>query len=255
MIDPPRIDLNADLGEEPDAAARDIALMRLVTRCSIACGGHAGDIDSMRTMLLAADAAGIVAGAHPSYPDRAHFGRQTMLIGDHELIDSLCAQIDLIAETARAHGITLAHVKPHGALYNDLADQEERAGIVAAALHRAFPDLAVIGLAGGAYAAAAAACGQRFIAEGFIDRAYDARGRLVPRDRPGAVLADDAARVAQALAIAAEHRVTTIEGAALPLAAETLCIHSDSPGALATAQAVRTALAAAGITVAADGPR
>ena len=243
------IDLNADLGEDPQALDRDAQLMCFISSCNIACGGHAGDGISMTAMVAAAKKAGIAAGAHPSYPDRSNFGRKSMDIDIADLIDSLLSQVKNLQTIANNANVKLHHIKPHGALYNDLADDAALASAVARALISAFPDMALMGLANGACETAVLACGHHFIAEAFIDRAYNAHGRLVPRSQNGAVLAEDDDRIAQAVMIAKTHKVRTLTGEVLEIRADSLCIHSDSPGALATAQKTRTALEAAGLTV------
>lgn len=247
------IDLNADLGEQPGEEARDIALMRHISSCNIACGGHAGDAASMARMLRAARSAGVAAGAHPSYPDRAGFGRSSMEIALPALIESLIAQVQALAEIAQAEGMTLSHIKPHGALYNDLADRADMAAAVAAALHRAFPHLALVGLAHGAFTAAAEALGARTIAEGFVDRGYSAARRLIPRGQPGALIASDDARAAQALAIATGRPIPASDGSMVTICAQSLCIHSDSAGSEQTALRIAGELASCGIAVRAPG--
>lgn len=247
------IDINADLGEDPMAEERDIALMQHISSCNIACGGHAGDDGSMRRMLCAARAAGVAAGAHPSYPDRAGFGRVSVAMPLPDLIDTLIAQIGALATIAAGLGIRLTHIKPHGALYNDLADRPELADAVATALHRAFPDLARVGLAHGAFEAAAARLGARFVAEGFVDRSYTAARRLVPRSQPGAVIECDDARAAQALAIATGQPLTAQDGALIQVMAQTLCLHSDSPGSEQTALRIAGVMASKGISIKAPG--
>lgn len=247
------IDLNADLGEEPAEEARDIALMRHISSCNIACGGHAGDEGSMERMLLAARDAGVAAGAHPSYPDRAGFGRVSLDIPLPALIDSLLAQVEALAAIARRLGIALAHIKPHGMLYNDLADRPDMADAIAAALHRAYPQLALVGLAHGAFEQAAGAAGARFIAEGFVDRGYTPERRLIPRGQPGALIAGDEARAAQALAIATGQPLTASDGSLIRVGAQSLCIHSDSPGSEQTALRIAGVMASKGIAIKAPG--
>lgn len=244
-----QICLNADLGEDPAAEDRDIALMAHITRCNIACGGHAGDARSMRAMLRAAAERGVVAGAHPSYPDRANFGRESMEIDFHDLAESVVEQVEALRSLAVEQGQPLGHVKPHGALYNDLAADRDLARALVATLRVHFPGLPLMGLAGGAAEAAARDAGVPFLAEAFIDRRYTPEGRLVPRSREDAVIADEPGRIAQARGIAERGQVKTDTGGTLSLAAATLCIHSDSPGAVATAAAVRGALEEAGISI------
>ncbi|MCG6120150.1 MAG: LamB/YcsF family protein [Blastomonas sp.] len=247
------IDLNADLGEEPLEEARDIALMQHISSCNIACGGHAGDAGSMARMLRAAHEAGVAAGAHPSYPDREGFGRASLAMPVAELIDSLVAQVGALAIVAADVGVPLTHIKPHGALYNDLADRPDLAGAVALALHRAFPQLALVGLSHGAFEQAASDAGARFIAEGFVDRGYTPARRLIPRSQPGALISGDDARAAQALAIATGQPLTASDGSLIHVMAQSLCIHSDSPGSEQTALRIAGVMASKGIAVRAPG--
>ncbi|WP_017669825.1 5-oxoprolinase subunit PxpA [Blastomonas sp. AAP53] len=247
------IDLNADLGEEPDEQRRDIALMQHISSCNIACGGHAGDEQSMAVMLRAARDAGVAAGAHPSYPDRAGFGRTSLAIPLPDLIESLVAQVRALQAIARAESIPLTHIKPHGALYNDLADRPELALSVTGALHTAFPQLAQVGLAHGAGDAAAQAVGARFIPEGFVDRGYTPARRLIPRNAPGALITGDDARAAQAIAIATGQPLRAQDGSLIHVMAQTLCIHSDSPGSEQTALRIAGEMAIIGITIRAPG--
>ena len=192
------IDLNADLGEMPDSRPRDIAILNIVTSCNIACGGHAGDRESMSAMLAAAKERGVAAGAHPSYPDREHFGRRSLDIAPDVLAHSLQEQIAAFVAAAAAVGVPVHHIKPHGALYNDMADHAELAGHVAEICAAALPGAPLVGLADSQVEAAARRAGLPFIAEAFVDRRYTDAARLVPRDRDGAVIADPAARAAQA---------------------------------------------------------
>lgn len=245
------IDLNADLGEyaEAEAIARDIAMMDIISSANIACGGHAGDGAIMREMLKAAAARGICAGAHPSYPDRANFGRLSLRMDGDKLHDILAAQIAALVNLAGEADIAIAHVKPHGALYNDAADDADLADIVARAAAQAAPGAALMGLSGGAMEKAAAQHGQRYIAEGFIDRRYTPQGRLQPRGEQGAVIAAQNDRCDQARAIARGAAITASDGSALQISADSLCIHSDSDGALESARIVRSALSASGISI------
>lgn len=241
-----RIDLNADMGEYANAAeqANEAALMPLVSSCSIACGGHAGDAETMRATIRLAKSHGVSIGAHPSYPDREGFGRRSLEIGAEELLASLTAQIALLKEIAQEEDVMLAHVKPHGMLYNDAAKDLSLAHVVAAAAE----GLILVGPPGSALETAAAERGSPFAAEGFVDRLYLASGALTPRSEPGAIIASIEARAKQALAIAERQKVTASDGA-LFVRAQTLCIHSDSPGAADTARAVRNALEGAGFAI------
>jgi UPF0271 protein len=247
------IDLNADLGEQPEEQARDMALMQVISSCNIACGGHAGDEASMAAMLRAAKAAGVAAGAHPSYPDRAGFGRVSLDLPLPELIDALQKQVHALEAVAAREGVALTHIKPHGMLYNDLADRPGMALAVAEALYAAFPNLAQVGLAHSASEEAACAVGARFIAEGFVDRGYTPARRLVPRSQPGALIASDADRAAQAIAIATGEPIAANDGSLIHVRAQSLCIHSDSPGSEQTALRIAGEMAVLGITIKAPG--
>ncbi len=243
------IDLNADLGEMPESQARDIAILDIVTSCNIACGGHAGDAASMAVMLEAAKARGVAAGAHPSYPDREHFGRRSLAIDGEALAASLREQIEAFEQAALVVGCAVHHVKPHGALYNDMADDAALAELVATVCAKALPGTPLVGLAGSALEAAAREAGLPFIAEAFVDRLYTAKARLVPRSDPGAVIAEPSARAAQALALATGKPIRASGGGDLSLTADTLCLHSDSDFALESAIEIRAALEAAGLTI------
>lgn len=246
-----QIDLNADIGEgdTEEDMLRDEALMAVVSSVNIACGGHAGSSQSIARMIASARQHDCAIGAHPSYPDRKGFGRKSMDIEPDALADSLVAQIRAVSEEAQRQGTLMAHIKPHGALYNHMADDPELANQLASRFARHWPETAQMGLAGGAATAAAQAAGVRYIAEGFIDRRYDARGRLVTRGLPGAMIEDDVAREHQALAIAASRPVKDVNGRDIIVRADSLCIHSDSPGAVNTARRLAEALESAGFVI------
>ncbi len=237
------IDLNADLGE---GCGSDAALLQLITSCSIACGGHTGDAASIERALADGAEAGVALGAHPSYPDRAGFGRTKIDISNDDLAASLRQQIDGIAEIATRLGVRLSHIKPHGALYH-AADGDAEIASMLAELARDI-DAGLYGPPGGALARRADAFAVPFAAEGFADRGYRPDGRLLPRGEPGATLAADAA-ASQALAIARGETIETSDGATIRIAARTICLHGDDPHALANACAVRSALDAAGVTL------
>ena len=230
------IDLNADLGE---GSVNDSQLLAVVTSCNIACGGHAGDAKSMRSTVEAAIANGVAIGAHPSYPDREGFGRRSRFSAGSELLASLQAQIASLRDTCTASGTTLQHVKPHGALYNDAMPNRDLADLVIDAILGAAPGCAVVGLPGSALELAADEHNLSFIREGFIDRAYQPDGQLLPRSEAGAVHTDLDIIVNQALDLVGR--------------VDTLCIHGDTEGAVAAATAVRQALQDNGVTIHAIG--
>lgn len=245
-----RVDLNADLGETVDGmpTADDEAMFAVISSANVACGGHAGDDASMRASVERAARFGVAVGAHPSYDDRPNFGRVRRDPPAAELRESIARQLDALA----AAGADLRYVKPHGALYHAVVADAAQAGAVVAAvadhsarLGRALP---VLGLPG-AIAAAAASAGLPFVHEAFLDRGYEATGGLVPRDRPGA-LVDDPARVAdRALRLVADATVDTVDGTRIAVDAASLCLHGDTPAAVAMARAVRAALDDAGVEV------
>lgn len=231
------IELNADIGEGLD----DGALMPYVARASIACGGHFGDAASMRTALLRCAERGVAAGAHPSYPDRAGFGRRRLAASPNEIARWVAEQTETLAEAAARVGLALAHDKPHGALYNDAAADAVLAGAVVEGVARVDRRLAVVGLSGSHLVSAALAAGLAALNEAFADRRYHASGRLVSRETPGAVIADPEAAAAQAFALATGGPLDA-EGGAVTIKAETLCVHGDTADAFKIARAVHRAL-------------
>jgi UPF0271 protein len=246
-----RIDLNADVGESlgPWPMGTDEALIPLVTSVNVACGFHAGDpLTIRRTVRLALDA-GVAVGAHPGYPDLVGFGRRDMDLADDELEAAVLYQVAALAGVVRAEGGRLAHVKPHGALYNRAATDPGVAVTIARAVASLDRELRLVGPPGSALLAAGIAAGLACVAEGFADRAYEADGRLRSRRLPGALLHDPDRAAAQAVGIARDSRVTAFDGAVISVSAATLCIHGDTPDAAVIAAAVRDALAAAGVEV------
>ena len=245
------LDLNADLGEmdTPDGHASDAAILSVVTSASIACGGHAGDADTMARAVGVAMREGVRIGAHPAYPDREGFGRRPRFKIAHDaLAESLAGQVASLMEVARAADGRVAYVKPHGALYNDAVVDAELAELVVGVVEDIGVGLALMG-APNSEVEAAAEGRLRFIPEGFIDRRYSDAGHLVPRGREGAVLATDEGRLAQLERLAVDRAVITDTGAELPVACRTLCLHGDSAGAMRTARLARDRLLALGVRV------
>lgn len=242
--------LNADLGElpGPEGRALDAEMLRVLTRCNVACGGHAGDDASMRATIRAARDNGVRIGAHPSYPDLENFGRRTLMMPPQELAASLAAQTRRLLEIAAEENAAVTHLKPHGALYNDAAKDAGLAALIAAvAAETVIREL--VGPPGSELERAARAAGLTYIAEGFADRSYEPDGALTPRSLPGAVLEDSAQVLAQALDFARDGAVAVRGGGRIALAIDTLCLHSDTPGAAEHARRLRTGLEAAGIRV------
>lgn len=240
------IDLNADLGE---GCAFDAELMSVISSCNIACGGHAGDADSMRTALRLAKAHGVAAGAHPSFPDRENFGRSKSDLRGDALEAALRQQVRDLAHLAEEAGVPLTHLKPHGALYNMAARDEDLAMSICAVLQTTLADAHLVGPPESQLQAQAEAHGIPFVAEGFADRAYEPDGRLRDRKLDGAVLHDPRQQVAQAAEIALKQQATAHDGAAIPLPVQSLCVHGDTPSAFAAAQAIRAALEAEEIAI------
>lgn len=246
------IDLNADVGESfgPWPMGADDALVPLVSSVNIACGAHAGDPATiLRTAALAARL-GVAIGAHPGYPDLAGFGRRDLDMTAADLRASLVVQIGAVQAAARLAGTAVRHVKPHGALYNRTARDPGIATTIAEAIRDLDPALVLVGLAGSASIAAGRTAGLAVSEEAFADRRYEADGSLRSRLRPGALL-DPADAAAQALGIVRDGSVVAGDGSRLTVRADTICIHGDSPDAVAIARAVVAALGDAGFRIAA----
>ena len=240
------IDLNADLGE---GVSGDTELLRVVSSCNIACGGHAGDAETMMATMREALANGVAVGAHPSYPDREGFGRRSHFMAGESLFASLQHQLKTFCAIAEELGATVVHVKPHGTLYTDAVTDAGLADVIARAVKSVPGKPTLVGQADTELESAAAAHGLAFIAEAFIDRAYQADGRLVPRSEPGAVHGDIERIKAQAVSLAIDGRVREQGGSEIEVRADTLCIHGDTPGAAEAARAVREALESHGVEV------
>ncbi len=245
------IDLNCDMGESFGAYAlgADEALMPLVTSANIACGYHAGDPMVMDRTVRLALRYGVGIGAHPGFPDLMGFGRRAMHLRPEEIENYVLYQVGALEAFVRSVGAELTHVKPHGALYNMAARDPEIARAVARGVARAGPRRILVGLANSALIQAAAEVGLPAAREGFADRAYLPDGTLAPRHLPGAVIEDPERAADQAVSIALRREVRTVGGEVIPLVADTLCIHGDTPGAVEIARAVRRRLEDAGVDV------
>ena len=245
-----RIDFNCDLGE---GCGDDAAIMPSISSASIACGGHAGDAATMRATVALCLRHGVAIGAHPAFEDRANFGRRETALAAREIETLVTRQIDALAQVCAETGARLHHVKPHGALYNLAARDRDVAQAIARAVRRFDPSLFLYGLSGSEATAAAEAAGLRVAHEVFAERRYEADGRLTPRSRPDAVIEgiDDALQ--QVRAMLREGVVETRTGERVPIRADTLCLHGDRADAPAFAHALRRALEAEGIEVAAPG--
>jgi UPF0271 protein len=235
-----RVDLNADVGESFGrwTLGDDAAMLDLVTSANVACGFHAGDPIGIYTTARLAVERSVVVGAQVGYRDLAGFGRRFMDIAPQDLKADVIYQIGALQAMARAAGTQVRYVKPHGALYHAVSEHEDQARAVISAILTNDSELAVMGLPGSALLRLAQGSGLQTVREGFADRAYDARGRLLARTSPGAVITEAAVVAAQAVRLASSGQV------------DSLCLHGDTPGAITLAYAARRALLAAGIPVA-----
>lgn len=240
------IDLNADLGE---GVGDDEAMLTLVTSANIACGFHAGTPAELLATCRAAVESGVRIGAQVSYPDRAGFGRRFMDIAPAELTADMLYQIGALEAIARSAGGSVSYVKPHGALYNTIVNHERQAAAVVAAMREYDGSLALMGLPGSQVLRAASDAGIPIITEAFADRAYTPEGTLVPRTEAGAVLADSAQIAGRVVELVQHGTLTAVDGSTIRVRAESVCLHGDTPGAVAHARAVRDALVGAGIGV------
>ncbi|WP_069853492.1 LamB/YcsF family protein [Actinoalloteichus hymeniacidonis] len=240
------MDLNCDLGEGFGIwqLGDDDALLDVVTSANVACGFHAGDPATLRRVTARAVESGVVIGAQVSYRDLAGFGRRFIDVPAAELADDIVYQLGALDGFARIAGDRVRYVKPHGALYNAIVDHEEQAAAVAAAVYDYDPELAVLGLPGSQWLRHAAAVGLTTVSEAFADRAYTARGSLVSRREPGAVL-DDPDRIAdRCVRMVRTGLITSVTGTDVEVRPRSICVHGDTPGAVRIARLVRDRLTA-----------
>jgi UPF0271 protein len=267
-----RIDLNCDMGELPEAIADGTqeALMRSVTSVNIACGGHAGDEQTMKTTIEQALRWNVAIGAHPGYPDRKNFGRLELKISPEAVADSVCEQVRALAEIAATCGAKLVHVKPHGALYNQAVKNRELAEAIAEGVKKAVADVAaalrrcsealrpcrclsedvvLVGLANSPMLDVFRNAGFAVAAEAFADRRYEPDGTLRSRKFEDALIRNPEEAAWQALAIAEQGLIIASDGTEVSVDAQTLCIHGDTPGAPEIAAKVARILREAGVTL------
>uniref|UniRef100_UPI00334062A8 LamB/YcsF family protein n=1 Tax=Castellaniella defragrans TaxID=75697 RepID=UPI00334062A8 len=243
------MDLNSDLGESfgPWRMGDDANMLEIVTSANVACGFHAGDPAGILRTLRAAAARGVAVGAHVGYPDLVGFGRRNMDPSSQELVADVIYQIGALRGLAAAAGTRVRYVKPHGALYNTIAHDARQADDVITAILAVDPGLALMGLAGSPLLEQARGRGLRVVAEAFADRAYTRQGALVSRREPGAVLHDPAQVAERMLALVRTGRIPAIDGSLVALQADSICVHGDSPDAVAMARALRAHLQDAGV--------
>jgi UPF0271 protein len=245
------IDLNCDMGELPAAIADGTqeALMASLTSVNVACGGHAGNEQTMKTTIEQAIRWKLALGAHPGYPDRANLGRLELQMPPEAIADSVFEQVRALAEVAAAHGTRLVHVKPHGALYNQAVRNRELAEAIAKGVARYSSDVVLMGLAESPMLDVFREAGFAIAAEAFADRRYEPDGTLRSRKFPDALIHDPGEAGRQALSIVERGTLTACDGSEIALHAQTICIHGDTPGAPEIAAAVAQALRQAGITL------
>ena len=251
-----RIDLNCDMGELLQAIADGTqeALMPSFTSVNVACGGHAGDAQTMQTTIEQALRGKLAIGAHPGYPDRANFGRVELSLSPEAIADSVYHQVQALAEIAARNGVFLTHVKPHGALYNQSVHNRQLANAIAKGVARWKTDIVLVGLAGSPMLDVFRQVGFPVAAEAFADRRYEPDGTLRSRKHEDALIHDPAEAGRQALTIVERGLVRAYDGSEVAVSAQTICIHGDTPGALQIAVAVAQALRQAGVQLAPLSP-
>jgi UPF0271 protein len=250
-----RIDINSDLGESFGAytIGHDAGLMKSITSANVAAGFHAGDPSVLRETIRLAKANGVAVGAHPGFPDLVGFGRRELNVTPAEAEDLVLYQVAAVAGVAAAEGMRVQHVKPHGALFNMAVRNAELSAAIARAVAAIDRSLILFGLPGSEILDAGRAAGLRVAAEIFADRAYERDGSLMSRRKPGAVIHDANAVVSRAVRMVKERSVTASDGSLVPLDADTICVHGDTPGSDELAAMLRAGLEAAGVTVKAIG--
>ncbi len=255
-MSPAAMDLNSDLGEGFGqwTLGDDDALLGVVTSANVACGFHAGDPVILRRVCDRAAAAGVAVGAQVGYRDLAGFGRRFVDVEPDALTQDVLYQVGALEAFARVAGTRVRYVKPHGALYNAIVAHEEQAAAVVRAVVEYDRTLPVLGLPGSAWLRLAGEAGLTTVAEAFADRAYTPEGTLVSRRLPGAVLHDPAEIARRCVAMATGEVITDVEGGELPLTPQSICVHGDTPGAVAIAERVRSALTDAGVDLAPFAP-
>jgi UPF0271 protein len=246
------VDLNADLGESFGRwqLGDDAGMLAVVTSANVACGFHAGDPTVLLAVCRAAARAGVAVGAQVGYRDLAGFGRRFIDIDPADLLADVVYQIGALDALARIAGTRVSYVKPHGALYHAVVAHEGQAAALVDAVHAVDPGLPLLGLPGSLLFRRASARGLRTVAEAFADRAYRPDGTLVPRSEPAALLSDPGAIAERVVRLVVEGQLTATDGTQVSLDAESVCLHGDTPGAVAIAHAVRSALETAGVRLA-----
>ena len=238
------MDINCDMGEIPRLLKDNVYsdLMDHVTSINLACGGHAGDISMMRELVRIAKRKNVRIGAHPSYPDRENFGRLVLEMDSEELLRSICDQVRSLISVAEEESVSISHIKPHGALYDQAAKDAHLARVIGSAVDRVEPGLDIICLSGSSMVRILEDMGLKVVQEAFADRTYEWDGGLRDRRSDRALITDPQKAADQARSIIEDKKVITFDGSEISVQAQTLCIHSDTPNAIAIAQEVRLVL-------------
>ena len=247
-----KMDLNSDLGESFGAwtMGDDAAMLDIVSSANVACGFHAGDAAGILSTLKAAKARNVVVGAHVAYRDLAGFGRRNMDVASSDLVADVIYQIGALQGLARAAGTTVKYVKPHGALYNTIAQDKRQAMDVITAMKAIDPSLVLMALAGAPLIGWARDAGLTVVAEAFADRGYTPQGALVSRREPGAVLHDEQLISQRMLSLVREGVIEAVDGSMVRVEADSICVHGDSPGAVAIARNIRQRFEQEGVQIA-----
>ena len=238
------MDINCDMGEIPRLLKDNVYsdLMDHVTSINLACGGHAGDLSMMRELVRIAKRKNVRIGAHPSYPDRENFGRLVLEMDSEELLRSICDQVRSLIKIAEEESVSISHIKPHGALYDQAAKDAHLARVIGSAVDRVEPDLDIICLSGSSMVRILEDMGLKVVEEAFADRTYERDGGLRDRRSDRALITDPQKAADQARSIIEDKKIITFDGSEISVQAQTLCIHSDTPNAIAIAQEVRLVL-------------
>ena len=245
------VDLNSDLGESFGAyrIGLDEEVVPHVTSVNIACGWHAGDPLVMEKTVALAKEFGTAVGAHPGFPDLMGFGRRNMAVTPEEAKAYVKYQLGALSAFTKSHGMTIQHVKPHGAIYNMAAVDEKLARAMCEAVYEVDPDIIFMGLAGSKMISAAEAVGLRAASEVFADRAYNDDGTLVSRKLPGAMIKDEELAIKRVVRMVKEGKVTSINGNDIAIKADSICVHGDNPKALAFVKNIRETLISEGVEI------
>ncbi len=250
-----RVDLNCDMGESFGMykLGLDEEAVKYITSANIACGFHAGDAQVMDKTVSLAKTQGVAVGAHPSYPDLQGFGRRKMDATPQEVKNYMIYQIGALQAFAKSHGVKLQHVKPHGAVYNTAAVDHQLARAIAEAIYQVDKDLIFLTLAGSEMEKAAAEVGLKSACEVFADRNYNSNGTLLSRKKPGAVITDSEEVGKRVVDMVVKGQIIACDGTVLPVKADSICVHGDTPGAIEHIKHIRQALENANVNVTSMG--